>query len=86
MKARFPASVALFAASVLCAGYWNPRVAGAANSYAAFEGEKTTWHDDFDRYDYLMDEASFAITPLSGQHQRSFRWAIRRKGSGGVLW
>ena len=29
-----------------------------------FEGEKTTWHDGFDRYDYLMDEASFAITPF----------------------
>jgi acetyl esterase/lipase len=29
---------------------------------AAFEGEKTKWHG-FDRYDFLMDEQTLAITP-----------------------
>ena len=32
--------------------------------YVLFEGEKTSWHDGFDRYDYMMDEVSLAITPF----------------------
>ncbi|MDB6123799.1 MAG: Alpha/beta hydrolase family protein, partial [Pedosphaera sp.] len=30
---------------------------------SSFTGEKTTWHG-FDRYDFVMDEATFAITPF----------------------
>ncbi|MDB4925543.1 alpha/beta hydrolase [Mucilaginibacter sp.] len=34
-----------------------------AQGLTPFEGEKTSWHG-FDRYDYLMDTETFAITPF----------------------
>src|SRR5476649_2193211 len=34
-----------------------------AQALAPFEGEKTSWNG-FDRYDYLMDMETFAITPF----------------------
>jgi len=38
--------------------------APAANANIPFEGQKTIWHG-FDRYDYMMDDATGAITPAS---------------------
>ena len=35
----------------------------AAEKYVAFEGEKTTWHG-YDRYDFVMDDATGAILPM----------------------
>src|SRR5882724_3849334 len=35
-----------------------------ASAYVPFDGEQTTWHDGFERYDYLMDDTSFTITPF----------------------
>src|SRR5436853_5395418 len=32
----------------------------------AFEGAKSSWHG-FDRYDYLVDEKTLAVTPADGQ-------------------
>ena len=29
-----------------------------------FEGKKSSWHDGFDRYDYLIDEETLAIQPF----------------------
>src|SRR2546422_9979682 len=80
MKPRFRASVILFAAGIVSAGFWNPRVARAADTYLPFEGEKTTWHDGFDRYDYLMDEASFAITPFKQPDSEKFAVGNPPKG------
>src|SRR6266446_10188603 len=80
MKSRFSAPVALFAAVVLSADFWNPRVARAADTYVPFESEKTTWHDGFDRYDYLMDEASFAITPFKRPDSEAFAVGNPPKG------
>ena len=70
MKSKFSASVALLAVGVFSAGFWNPRAARAANMYVPFEGEKTTWHDGFDRYDYVMDEETLAITPFKRPDRR----------------
>src|SRR6266567_3789122 len=72
MKATFSARVALLAAGILWAGFWSPRVARAASIYVPFNGEKTTWHDGFERYDYLLDEASFAITPFKRPDSEKF--------------
>ena len=36
----------------------------AADGYTPFAGEKTTWHQGFDRYDFMMDDATGAITPI----------------------
>ncbi len=36
----------------------------SADGYQPFEGEKSSWHDGFDRYDYLMDEETLDIQPF----------------------
>ena len=80
MKATFSARVALLAATILWAGFWSPRVARAASIYVPFNGEKTTWHDGFERYDYLLDEASFAITPFKRPDSEKFAVGSPPKG------
>ncbi len=72
MKSRFAASLDLLAVSILSAGFWNPNAARAADTYVPFEGETTPWHDGFDRYDYLMDEESFAIMPFKRPDTEKF--------------
>ena len=37
-----------------------------------FEGEKSTWHGGFDRYDYVMDEESLAISPIKKTEEEAF--------------
>ncbi len=80
MKATFSARIALLAAGILWAGFWSPRVARAASIYVPFNGEKTTWHDGFERYDYLLDEASFAITPFKRPDSEKFAVGVPPKG------
>ena len=55
----FP-SLAILVAVALVHG---PNVAAGAEAYTSFEGEKTCWHG-FDRYDFVIDEQTLAITPL----------------------
>ncbi len=43
---------------------WTAGKAAAADGYVPFAGEKTTWHEGFDRYDFLMDDATGTITPM----------------------
>ncbi len=43
-----------------------------SNHYVPFEGEKTTWHDDFERYDYVMDEATFELQPFKRSDTEHF--------------
>jgi pimeloyl-ACP methyl ester carboxylesterase len=50
----------LFVAAML----WNSTGTMAAQGYIPFAGEKTTWHAGFDRYDFIMDDATGAITPM----------------------
>src|SRR5256885_10113927 len=50
---------------VAAAIIWTSRNAKAADGYVPFEGEKTTWHEGFDRYDFIMDDATGAITPTT---------------------
>src|SRR3989442_4546308 len=80
MKATFLARVALLVAGILWAGFWGPRVARAASIYVPFNGEKTTWHDGFERYDYLLDEASFDNTPFNGADTEKFAVGNPPKG------
>ena len=46
----------------------------------AFEGEKTTWHDGFDRYDFLMDEESLAIKPFKRDDDERYGVKAAAKG------
>src|ERR1700676_94164 len=48
------------AAAIVCTSN-----AAAADVYVPFQGEKTTWHEGFDRYDFIMDDATGAITPIT---------------------
>ena len=52
------------AAILLAAAVFTPKPANAAD-YKPFTGEKTTWHEGFDRYDFIMDDATGAITPMT---------------------
>src|SRR2546425_4940157 len=72
MKAKSDARLVLLVFGVFSAGFWNPRVARAADTHVLFEGESTTWHEGFDRYDYVMDEASLAITPFKRPQGEKF--------------
>jgi hypothetical protein len=80
MKSKFCASLALLAFGVFSAGFWNPSVARVADTYIAFDGEKTTWHDGFARYDYVMDEKSFAIAPFKRPETEKFAVGNPAKG------
>ena len=51
------------AAVILAAAVFTPKPANAAD-YKPFTGEKTTWHEGFDRYDFIMDDATGTVTPM----------------------
>ena len=44
----------------------------AADGYQPFEGEKSSWHDGFDRYDYMMDEVTLDIQPFKRADDERF--------------
>jgi hypothetical protein len=80
MKPGISALLGLFMAGVLCADSCGPTVARAANAYVPFEGEKTTWHEGFERFDYIMDEAGFALTPFKRPDSEKFAVGTPAKG------
>jgi hypothetical protein len=80
MKSKSSVQLALLAFGVFSAGFWNLRAARAAETYVSFEGEKSTWHDGFDRFDYAMDEESFAITPFKRPEEEKFAVGNPAKG------
>jgi len=59
---------------------WNPTVAQAADAYARFEGEMSTWHDGFDRFDFVMEEDGLAITPFKRVKSEGFGVNAPEKG------
>jgi hypothetical protein len=69
-------STAIVFATIL----WNPKIARAAVDYLPFEGEKTTWHDGFDRYDFVMDDATLAIKPFKAPEGEKFAVGTPAKG------
>jgi len=46
-------------------------IAATAQS-KAFSGEKTAWHEGFDRYDFIMDDSTLAITPYKAPAGEGF--------------
>jgi len=46
--------------------------APAQSSPPVFDGGKSTWHDDFVRYDFLMDKETFEITPFTRPDNERF--------------
>ena len=59
--AAVPFSVCVFVGTIHAADQSAP-----AQSFSpAFDGGQSTWHDDFVRYDFLMDKETFEITPFT---------------------
>jgi pimeloyl-ACP methyl ester carboxylesterase len=59
---------------------WNPVISEAADGSTPFEGEKSTWHDGFDRYDFVMNEENLAITPFKRADDEGFGVKAPEKG------
>jgi len=54
---------------------WTCSNAKAADVYVPFEGEKITWHG-YDRYDFIMDDATGAITPFKAPEKEATSFAV----------
>ena len=54
----------LFLLAVLCPGF--------LLAQGGFTGERSSWHQGFDRYDYLMDENTLVITPYKAPDGEGF--------------
>ncbi len=52
----------------------------AQSQQVPFTGEKSTWHEGFDRYDFIMDEATLAITPYKSPDDEKFGVKDPQKG------
>src|ERR1700738_1602076 len=46
----------------------------------AFDGGKSTWHDGFVRYDFVMDDQTLAITPFTRPEKEGFGVGAPAKG------
>jgi pimeloyl-ACP methyl ester carboxylesterase len=55
-------------------------VTRAVDGYTPFEGERTTWHDGFDRYDFVMDEDSLTLSPFKRPEDEGFGVKAPEKG------
>jgi len=80
MIPKVSARLALLAVGVFSGSFWSLTGMRAADTYVPFEGEKSTWHDGFDRFDYGMDEESFAITPFKRPEGEKFAVGGPAKG------
>jgi pimeloyl-ACP methyl ester carboxylesterase len=76
-RGRKPASLktlsraGLLAAVMILGGFLGSPLLSAAEPAPAFDGGKSQWHG-YDRYDYLMDEATLAITPFTAPAGENF--------------
>jgi pimeloyl-ACP methyl ester carboxylesterase len=59
---------------------WSSEIAHAADVYTPFEGEKSSWHEGFNRFDFVMDEGSLDITPFKRPEGEGFGVKAPDKG------
>src|SRR6202051_3674527 len=78
-RRHFCSGLKLFLAAAIV---WTSSNATAADVYVPFEGEKTTWHEEFDRYDFSMDDATGAITPMTAPAREVSRFGIDESAKG----
>ncbi len=64
MNSRFPTALVWSVVAVFSEILCRSVLAQAADSSAPFAGEKSAWHDGFDRYDFVMNEETLAIKPF----------------------
>jgi len=53
----------------------------SSDGYVPFTGARTVWHDGFDRYDFVMDEQTLAITPFERATNENFAVRDPTKGT-----
>jgi pimeloyl-ACP methyl ester carboxylesterase len=68
LKCQASLSLILFLAASLA----NLKATAGPDAAVPFEGEKSSWHDGFDRYDYLMDEKTLDIQPFKRGENENF--------------
>jgi hypothetical protein len=56
--------------------FWTTQRSTAEDGHLPFEGAKTTWHGGFDRYDFVMDDATGAITPMLAPEKEATSYGI----------
>jgi pimeloyl-ACP methyl ester carboxylesterase len=59
-------------ATIAAASFLNVARTATADGYQPFEGEKSSWHDGFARYDFVMDEVSLEIQPFKHDADEKF--------------
>lgn len=72
MNSRTVVALGAFTALVFVAILSKPAVAFAADTYVPFDGEKSAWHEGFDRFDFVMDEETLAIKPFKAPEGEKF--------------
>src|SRR5258706_5211799 len=62
----------IFFAGLLFVGIRKNKTDTAADEYKPFEGAKSSWHEGFERHDFIMDEETLAITPFTAPEGERF--------------
>src|SRR5260370_6945176 len=73
MKRRLRLGLVIFFVAAI---FWSTNRTVAADGHTPFAGEKTTWHGGFDRYDFIMDDATGAITPMKAPEKEAASYGI----------
>jgi hypothetical protein len=79
-RRHFRSGLKLFFAAAIV---WTSSNAKPADVYVPFEGEKTIWHEGFERYDFIMDDATGAITPMTAPASEVTSFGIDESVKGG---
>ena len=61
---NFDRRISIAAVVIAATACFTTNKSEAADGYVPFSGVKTAWHEGFDRYDFVMDDATGAITPM----------------------
>src|SRR5882724_7188065 len=79
---KFIALAVVVASAFGFAGYIRAadQPASAQSVPPAFDGGKSTWHDGFVRYDFVMDDQTLAITPFTRPEKEGFAVGSPAKG------
>ena len=78
-RSHFRSGLKVFFAAAIV---WTSSNATAADGYVPFAGEKITWHG-YDRYDFIMDDATGAITAMTAPASEGASFGIDVSIKGG---
>ncbi len=78
-RGHFRSGLKLFFAAAIV---WTSSNATAAEAYVPFEGEKTTWHEGFDRYDFMHGRCHRGDHAYDGPGERGGELRNRRECKG----